>query len=87
MAKPLKDWIKRITDSAAQLQTADITDVRNDNLLTLGPGREFCADKWWNFGDSFYTRWLELSPTAKFVVSGSAVAGTVGLLSLAASQQ
>ncbi|HKA06165.1 MAG TPA: hypothetical protein VKD71_02830 [Gemmataceae bacterium] len=78
MAKPLNEQVHLLTGSSS--------DDGKDILLAplTGPQR---SDKWWNFGDSFYTRWLELSPNARFVVAGAAVAGAVGLLSLAASSR
>jgi len=86
MAKPLKHWMKRINDSSAQ-QIAFLQEEANCNLFAPIQASGIWGDRWWSFGDSYYTRWLELSPNARFVVAGSAVAGTVGLLSLAASNQ
>jgi len=87
MARPLKDWMKRTSDSGARLQAGYPQVETKSNLLAPVQARGIWDEKWWSFGDSYYTRWLELSPTATFVVAGSAVAGTVGLLSLADGKQ
>ena len=73
MAKPLNEQ-----DSLFAVCSPD----DGKDILFAPPTGSQRADKWWNFGDSFYTRWLELSPNANFVVAGAAVAGAVGLLSL-----
>jgi hypothetical protein len=86
MAKPLKQWMKRINDGIAR-QMAYPQEEAKWNVFAPIPAHGISSDKWWNFGDTYYTRWLELSPTARFVVAGSAVAGTVGLLSLATSSK
>jgi hypothetical protein len=78
MAKPLNEQVALLTDCSP--------DGGKDILFAPPTGSQR-GDKWWNFGDSFYTRWLELSPNARFVVAGAAVAGAMGLLSLAASSQ
>ena len=86
MAKPLKHWMKRIKDCSAP-QMAYPQEEANCKVFAPIQARGNWADKWWSFGDSYYTRWLELAPTARFVVAGSAVAGAVGLLSLADGEQ
>jgi len=86
MAKLLTHWLKRINDSRAQ-PMAYLQEEANCSPFTPIQGRGIWCDRWWSFGDSYYTRWMELSPTARFVVAGSDVAGVVGLLSLAASNQ
>ena len=86
MAKPLTHWLKRINDSRAR-QMAYLQQAANCNPFAPIPAGWIWSDNWWSFGDSYDTRWLELSPSATFVVAGSAVAGTVGLLSLPDGKQ
>jgi len=87
MARPLKDWMKRTNEGGAPLQVAHVVRNAKCDLLVALHGRGIWDEKWWTFGDTYYTRWLELSPAATYVVAGSAVAGTVGLLSLPDGKQ
>jgi NAD(P)-dependent dehydrogenase (short-subunit alcohol dehydrogenase family) len=86
----LVDKLLAMRRSGRRQQIADRPDDGRDNLFGPVPGpqpaRGQWGEKWWNLGDSEYTRWVELSPVAKVAVAGAVAAGAVGLLGLLASR-
>jgi hypothetical protein len=81
----LIDAMLLMNDSGAQLQTSDRPDRGRDNLTTpsggVQPARGSFGEKWWNLGDSEYTRWLELHPVLRHAAVGTAAFAAVAALS------
>jgi short-subunit dehydrogenase len=86
----LVDRMMALGQSGKKLQVSDRPDDHKDTLHGPAsgpqPARGQWGDKWWNLGDSPYTRWVELSPPTKLAVGGAVAAGALGLLTLLAGQ-
>jgi short-subunit dehydrogenase len=80
----LIDRMMLLNDSGAQLQTSDRPSDSRDNLTSpsggVQPARGSFGEKWWNLGESGYTRWLELHPVLRHVAVGAAAFAAVGVL-------
>ena len=80
----LLDQVLLMNDSGAKLQTSDRPSDGRDNLTSpsggVQPARGSFGDRWWNLGDSEYTRWLELHPVLRHAAVGvAAFAGVAAL--------
>jgi NAD(P)-dependent dehydrogenase (short-subunit alcohol dehydrogenase family) len=80
----LIDWMMLMNDSGVQLQTSDRPDKGRDNLTAptggVQPARGSYGDRWWNLGESEYTRVFELHPALRYAAIGAAAFAAVGLL-------
>lgn len=80
----LLDRLLLMNDSGARLQTSDRPYGGRDNLTGpmagVQPARGSFGDRWWNLGDSEYTRWLELHPVLRHVAVGAAAFAALGAL-------
>ncbi len=80
----LMDQLMLMGDGGAKLQTSDRPATGQDNLAQpsggVQPARGSFGDRWWNLGESGYTRWLELHPALRQVAVGAAALAAAAAL-------